>query len=95
MTTPNQPPPPPCRPRERTFDPLARQAGSAARPSGPFAVYNDLREHPTDGRRLLRLPQMDEALAEPAEAEAAARHLPLAMAAEPECAAMFWSGSGA
>jgi hypothetical protein len=88
MTTPNQPPRPTCRPRSRTFDPLAR-------PLGPFAVYNDVREPPTDGRRRLRLPQMDEALAEPAEAEAAARHFPLAMAAEPECAAMFWSGSGA
>jgi hypothetical protein len=89
-----------CRECGRTFDlpldPLARQAGAAghSRLSDPFAVYNDRREPPTDGRRLVRLLQMSEALAEPAEAEAAARHFPQAMAAEPECAAVLeriWS----
>ena len=60
----------------------ARLAGTAAasKRSDPFAVCNDRGEHPTDGRRLLRLPQMYEALGEPAGPEAAAPHFPTAMA---------------
>lgn len=53
--------------------------------SATFVLYNELREYPEDGQRLLRLLEMYEALGEYGEAEAAARHFPKALAAEPRC----------
>ena len=54
-----------------------------------IVAYNDLRDHPADGQRLLQLMRMYEELGEPGEAESATRHFPAALAAEPACAAVL------
>jgi hypothetical protein len=83
-----------CRECKKTFDlpieQFARRAGAGA--GGPssladtFPVYNELRDRPADGKTLLKLLKMYAQLGELDEAEAAARHFPQAVAAEPACA---------
>ena len=82
-----------CRECMKTFDmpieQFARRAGAGAgRPqalSDTFPVYNELRDRPTDGKTMLKLLGMYAQLGEASEAEAAARHFPQAMAADPAC----------
>jgi hypothetical protein len=80
-----------CRECKQTFDmpleQLARRAGADARSSlsDTIVVYNELRERPKDGKTMLRLLKMYEQMGELSEAEAAARHFPDAIAADPDC----------
>ena len=54
-----------------------------------ISLYNKLRESPADGAVMLQLLQTYEAMNEPGEAAAAARHFPQALAAEPRCRAVL------
>lgn len=80
-----------CRECKKTFDmpieQLARRASAGGRSSlaDTFPVYNALRERPADGKTMLKLLKMYAQLDELTEAEAAARHFPQAMAADPAC----------
>jgi hypothetical protein len=83
-----------CRACGKIFDipieQMARRAGGAGGGGGAdfstaIALYNELRENPADGKRMLRLLEIYEAMEEPGEAEAAVRMYPQAMAAEPRC----------
>jgi hypothetical protein len=87
-----------CRACGKIFDipieQMARRARSGSSGGGAdfstaIALYNELRENPADGKRMLRLLEIYEAMDEPGEAEAAARVYPQAMAAEPRCAVVM------
>jgi len=72
---------------DQPIEQFARRAGIAGQTdlSQTFPVYNDLREQPDNGELMLRLLSMYRDLNELPEAEAAARHFPLALAANPKC----------
>jgi hypothetical protein len=54
-----------------------------------ISLYNKLRDNPTDSGVMLQLLQTYEAMNEPSEAEAAARHFPQAIEADPRCRAVL------
>lgn len=72
---------------EMPIEQLARRAGTGGsnRLSDTIVVYNELREHPSDGKTMLKLLKMYEQLGELNEAETAARHFPAAMSADASC----------
>ena len=80
-----------CRECGKLFDvPIEQMAHRARRESGAdyagsIALYNQLRDRPTDGKLMLRLLEVYEAMGELREAEAAARVFPEAFKAEPRC----------
>jgi len=86
-----------CAILDRPVDQMARRArgGAAAGYAGDgdwsysISLYNKLRESPADGAVMLQLLQTYGAMNEPAEAAAAARHFPQALAAEPRCQAVL------
>jgi hypothetical protein len=66
-----------------------RGTGGGGDWSHSIALYNKVRENPSDGAAMLQLLQTYEAMSEPAEAEAAARHFPQAVDADPRCKAVL------
>jgi hypothetical protein len=84
-----------CRECKDLFDmpieQFARRAGAAARNTfaDTILLYNQLRDRPGDGKTMLKLLKMYEAMGEASEAEIAARHFPNAVAADPACAKLL------
>jgi hypothetical protein len=80
---------------ERPLEQMARRAGAAAGGGGgndwshSIALYNKLRDNPSDSGIMLQLLQTYEAMNEPGEAEAAARHFPQAIQDDPRCQAVL------
>ena len=87
-----------CRACKQTFEipieQMARRArggasGGGADFSSAIELYNKLRDQPGDGKLMLRLLEIYEAMGEAGEAETAARMYPEAMQAEPRCSVVL------
>jgi hypothetical protein len=79
---------------DRPLEQIARRSGAGGSGDGSdwshsIALYNKLRDNPTDSGVMLQLLQTYEAMNEPGEAEAAARHFPGALEADPRCQAVL------
>jgi hypothetical protein len=79
---------------DRPLEQIARRGGAAASGGGSdwshsIALYNKLRDNPSDGGVMLQLLHTYEAMNEPGEAAAAARHFPKAFEADPRCRAVL------
>ena len=73
-----------------TIEQLARKAAAGGGSFGDaIGLYNRLREEPANGQLMLQLLKAYDALGEPGEAEAAARHYPKAVEAEAECGVLL------